>query len=562
MKKNKLLTISTSLLLLLGVAACNNQTTSSTSSTSSSVSEVESSEESSTRAIDDAKTLLFQLYKDTYKDGTATTSDFQLVAAVISNNVEYKVEWKVEIKEGGLEEAVKVGETADKKTTINVKYDAEYSVKDTFYDLVATISLDGEAAELKFENIKVPAFVAKTIAQWLKEKDTETPTVLQGVVTAVNKTDKAGSFTITDETGSVFSYDNPSQQVELGDEVVLTSIYSDFNGFPQLKAPTIVRVVAKNQLDKVSSKLEEIDINTINSNLANYVSDPTSISTKYIKIKNAFIYKNGTYATLATSADATSYCVNLYYHSSSEMVEKAGAQVDVIGVVRGVGSSYITFQVQSYEVTKEAGTDPDVPPVTAVESTIADFVAAKDKETLKKLTGTITAVNKVGEAGAFVLSDATSSVFCYAGADVKLGDKVVMTGVYTENYKFPQLGNPTLVQTISTGNDVVAASGTAKVVTASTLVSEAAATDHTDLIANYAGKYVSITEGYIIKSGNFYGVGTASTDTSYKIDLYANYGINVSSYEGKKVTVFGFARGTNSSKGKITIQVQSISEAA
>jgi hypothetical protein len=74
--------------------------------------------------------------------------------------------------------------------------------------------------------------------------------------------------------------------------------------------------------------MEEIDINTIAENLSNYTSDPTTISTKYLKITGGYVVLNANgYPTLSVAADNPSYCVNIYYHSSSELKSKVGAQV-------------------------------------------------------------------------------------------------------------------------------------------------------------------------------------------------------------------------------------------
>lgn len=399
-KTSKLLTLAASLFLIGGAVACDNQSSSVGSLPESSASSIADSvvESTNTAGLDEAYDYLYQLYKD---EAGAKTTSFKVVAQIEVGETLYPVTWKVNIKEGGIAEAVKVGATEGGFTTIEVTYNETVSTANTEFDLVATISDGTNEKTATFTGFNVPAFAYGTIAQWLNAKDTETPMAIQGVVTAVNKLDKAGSFTLTDATGSVFSYDSPSAQVNLGDEIVISSIYSDYNGFPQLKAPEVIKTVATDQLAKVADKLETIDINTISSSLASYVENPTSISTKYVKITGGYVVNDGGYAGLATEVGG-SKCVNVYYHSSSTMLEDVNAKVDVIGVVRGVGSSYVTLQVQGYEVTEAPVVSEKIPEPAIVNTTIAELVTNKPTEKYKAIyTATGTWSEKDGGAGEY-----------------------------------------------------------------------------------------------------------------------------------------------------------------
>ena len=343
----------------------------------------------------DAVAMLNEVMKD---KNTVTTSSFDVPAIVDTVDYTYQVEWSLDVKADGIEGAVALGEKTNAKQTIAIKYEENFNTVDTYYDLKAVVSGEKLSENLTFEGFKVPQYKYSTVAEWIKNKDEVTPTSIQGVVTAVNKTDAASAFTITDETGTAFSYDAPSAQLNVGDEVVISSVYSDYNGFPQLKEPQVVKTIATDQLAKVASYMETVDINTINENLANYVSDPTSVSTKYLKITGGYIVLNEkSYPTLSVSADNPSYCVNLYYHSS-ELKSKVGAQVDVVCAVRGVGSSYITVQVQSHEIIKEAEVTETYEEPAYLEKTVAEVAAlASDEIAMKqvyKVTGTWANVDK------------------------------------------------------------------------------------------------------------------------------------------------------------------------
>ncbi len=214
----------------------------------------------------------------------------------------------------------------------------------------------------------------------------------------------------------------------------------------------------------------------------------------------------------------------------------------------------VTFTLNDQTMTKEV-TFTARP---AENQTIADFLAAKDADKVVLLTGVVTAVNKVGSKGSFVLSDETGSIFCYTSLDVALGDEIVVKAKYSENYTLPQIGNPVLVETKSTGNDVVAASGTITELTASDIAAKLEGSTNQSLTDEFAGKYLSI-KGYALKSGNFTNLFATADSTTAVVNLYAHADLNLASYQGKQVIIKGFVRGVNEGKN-ITVQIQSIEE--
>ena len=214
----------------------------------------------------------------------------------------------------------------------------------------------------------------------------------------------------------------------------------------------------------------------------------------------------------------------------------------------------VTFTLNDQTMTKEV-TFTARP---AENQTIADFLAAKDADKVVLLTGVVTAVNKVGSKGSFVLSDETGSIFCYTNLDVALGDEIVVKATYSENYTLPQIGNPVLVETKSTGNDFVAASGTITELTASDIAAKLEGSTNQSLTDEFAGKYLSI-KGYALKSGNFTNLFATADSTTAVVNLYANADLNLASYQGKQVIIKGFVRGVNGGKN-ITVQIQSIEE--
>ena len=309
----------------------------------------------------DAVAMLNEVMKD---KNTVTTSSFDVPAIVDTVDYTYQVEWSLDVKADGVDGAVALGEKTNAKQTIAIKYEENFNTVDTYYDLKAVVSGEKLSENLTFDGFKVPQYKYSTIAEWINKKDTETPTSIQGVVTAVNKTDAPSAFTITDETGTAFSYDAPSVQLHVGDEVVISSVYSDFSGFPQLKAPQVVKTIATDQLAKVASYMETVDISTISENLANYASDPTSISTKYLKITGGYVHDKGGYAALSLVPWDSSFVVDLYYYDATSLIENyEGCQVDIVGTVRGISKSKITIQLQAFEKIADAPEKPEEEPV-------------------------------------------------------------------------------------------------------------------------------------------------------------------------------------------------------
>lgn len=319
---NKLLAVTAAALMTFSITSCGGEKTNS--------------------GLKDAADYLFQLYKE---DSGATTANFERVSIVSIDSVVYNVAWSVEIAEGGLG-VVSVGETNDetKMTTINVEFKYGVATKDTEYTLNASVT-DGKDTIVKsFTGFKVPEFKVVTIKEWMDTADTKSPLAMKGIVTAVNKTKTAGSFTFTDETATVFSYDSPSMQVSVGDELIISSVYSHYNGLPQLKAPTVIEKLNTNKLSEVEKHLEVITAATIAENLASYAQDPKLISTKFLKITGAYAIADGDYTAASATKDGSKLFA-LYYHSSSDIKPLIGKAVDIYGVVRGVGSSSLTIQV-------------------------------------------------------------------------------------------------------------------------------------------------------------------------------------------------------------------------
>lgn len=190
-------------------------------------------------------------------------------------------------------------------------------------------------------------------------------------------------------------------------------------------------------------------------------------------------------------------------------------------------------------------------------TTISAFLTAKDKENEVYVRGTVVATSKVGSSTDFILKDATGSIYSYDKLDVEVGDEIVVKAKYYENFGFPQLKPNSSDAPVILKNSKVELGEASLKVTAATVVEDAA---NNNVIGKYDGVTTEITEGYVIKKGNYYGLATSSDATSYTINLYYSSTFDVAALVGKKVKVIGFCRGNNSSSKTINFVVASITE--
>ena len=208
-------------------------------------------------------------------------------------------------------------------------------------------------------------------------------------------------------------------------------------------------------------------------------------------------------------------------------------------------SSEITFVVHKLEVT-----------------TVADFLTAKETDVPSLLHGYITAVASTSGTGSFVLTDLNGdSIFCYTKIDVKLGSEVKLLAVYAVNNDHPQIGNPEVIEVVSTGNDAAEKSGEAVSVTAAAIKENVTTKTRPEVISIYAGKFLEI-KGYVVANGSNYGIAP-SADAPYVVNIYANSGLKdqIAEFLGQEVKLYGFSRGASVGEtGNITIQAQSVAE--
>lgn len=330
MKNSKLLLLGVTLVSALGVVGCGN-----------TVPE--------TNPLEDAASYIFQLYRTPEVTGTS----YSLKNSVELEIGSFKVDWNIELGKDVPQEAVKVSKlSATTDITPNVPLattnDTPYS-----YTLIANVSDAAGNVVVKKINKQVPKAPLVTVAEFA-ELDVGEYCRLEGVVTAVNKVGQAGSFILTDGTGSTFSYDNVD--VELGKKYTFLTTRNDFNGFPQMGKPSIFgEPGASNQLSTVLSedKLTTITVSQAKEICTAYGSDDSGTikqyASKYFKITDGYLVKNAKgYLNLdilePTAETSETGVVSVYYHTKNEVSSLVNTKVDIYGAIRGFGTSYLTIQ--------------------------------------------------------------------------------------------------------------------------------------------------------------------------------------------------------------------------
>ncbi len=191
--------------------------------------------------------------------------------------------------------------------------------------------------------------------------------------------------------------------------------------------------------------------------------------------------------------------------------------------------------------------------VPAIEKlTVAQFVEKKKGDELYQVEGWIVAVNKIGEAGSFVLADETGSVFSYDSANVTLGDKVAVVASRDDYSGFPQLATSSVEKlTIAPGETFTPVPTE---LAAATILSNPPKDD----IPGYTGKLLKITGATLVKNDSGYLIGNYN-DTQV-LNLYMNSDIRTvaNNLVGSEVVVYGYTRGVGS---YLTVQLTAIEKA-
>ncbi len=164
------------------------------------------------KPIDKAAEYLYSMYKD--KDGSFTSSDFELAGVVKVDGVSYTVEWT------SSSDKVKVTPNGN-MVTIDVD---EESAEEVAYTLTATVKdAEGNTA-IRTIKFKVPKFKINTWEEYAAAAKGDN-LVVQGVVTGIISKSQGASYNciyMQDDVGGYYVYGMAADPVEAGIKVGMT----------------------------------------------------------------------------------------------------------------------------------------------------------------------------------------------------------------------------------------------------------------------------------------------------------------------------------------------------
>ena len=210
--------------------------------------------------------------------------------------------------------------------------------------VVATIN--GKTAEHVIEiTAKQPDTI--TIGKFIEDANKNDIQYVKGVVVASGgDSDNSGSFILADDSGLVFSYNK--FKVNVGDEIIIATKYSEYSGLVQSDTSAVVSVVSTG--NDVSKYLANSVAKSIGDLSAELEACKTTVE-MYEKYGQKCIQATGTvkktdkgYA-MYLNAEDTQYILNLYSNSAiSEQLKTllgsaSSVELTVTGFVRGVGTA-------------------------------------------------------------------------------------------------------------------------------------------------------------------------------------------------------------------------------
>ena len=210
--------------------------------------------------------------------------------------------------------------------------------------VVATVN--GKTAEHVFDvTAKQPTSIS--ISKFVEDKNKDDIQYLRGVVVAAGgDSDYAGSFVLADETGVVFSYNK--FKVNVGDEIIIATKYSEYSGLVQSATTEVVAVVSTgndissycaNPVVKTAAEMKTL-IEAAETGADLY----EAYGQKCLKVSGVLVRNSSGYCSLYVNEGDSNYVLNLYTNDAVNALVDAvlgtegegSANAVVTGFVRGV----------------------------------------------------------------------------------------------------------------------------------------------------------------------------------------------------------------------------------
>lgn len=374
--------------------------------------------------------------------------------------------------------------------------------------------------------------VDATVAEFLAAEKSGTQYRISGVVSSIVKAEY-GNINLKDATGEVYVYgigakgEFEGMGIEVGDIVTLISNRGEYNGTPQAANSTLEKKIDVTAMTVAEFLATEESKNNyyMLTGTVDALKDGDQYGNFNITDESGSVYVYGLLAgwkgaskqfqsTLeATGLKAGDTLTLIGYHTSYNDADQVG------------GAFYF-----SHEAGQGGGEEPEPEPTPVV--TISEIT---EEGTFKVEGATVLA----SYARGYLLGDATGKMLAYLGSDHGFdfveGDVLTVEGSTSIYGGFAQFtAGSTLTKTGTTTVD----HGTAEVM-------DAAALDA--YVAAPAIKYISYT-GTLAVNGNYFNVNVEGTQTAIGSIQYPINGEAIKAFDGKNITVTGYAIGVSSSK--------------
>lgn len=421
----KLLVLSISALMVFGIASCEKPTPSEsvTPSTQPSISDTTVTE---TNFAEDAANYIFASMKDTVN----RMADFELPTVNVQwdgdTPTNVNMTWSLEVKEGGLDGAISLGEPVDGNYPVTVVYNADFSTKATEFVLKCKfVDAYGNEAEIELPGV-VPVFKYATYAEFEKAVKEESKEVLNvlGTVTAVYK---SGPF-IVDEDGYGFYAYAPtgvSGQAELfaaypvGSKVLVSGTATSYNGQSEFAKGCTVKLVeaapANYEIPYADKTAEFASATSTKDGAALGELQNTVVELKDVTIQDKDLTNYYYYFTVGESDVKfylrTSGSYNDFTNDAvNAIVEEwvAGYKANLKGLVQVYNNAYYLTPIEldnAVEITERALSNEQiiVNGITAIDATIEESYS-KDAEIV------LPATDETGIAYSYTVKEGSAGI--------------------------------------------------------------------------------------------------------------------------------------------------------
>ena len=291
-------------------------------------------------------------------------------------------------------------------------------------------SLNGKTEDEKQE-FDYSKAESKTVAEFIEAADKSTFFKLTGEVGGSINT-QYGNFDLTDETGTIYVYGTTNiaeyaSKLKAGAKVTLAATY-DYYATTQKHEAVNAYILS----------IEEGEAPDYSNAPAKTVADFIAAADKntYYKLTGEV---GGSINTQYGNFDLTDETGTIYVYGTDNISEyasklKAGTKVTLAAKYDYYASQQKHEAVHAYILSIEEGETPDYN--NAPAKTVADFIAAADKNTYYKLTGEVGgSINT--QYGNFDLTDETGTIYVYGtdnisdyASNLKAGAKVTLAAKY------------------------------------------------------------------------------------------------------------------------------------